>query len=211
MENRACMNRKALFVDLLANAILPTLAYECLRGWAGFSEFRALLWVTLIPVAYGLAVLLWQRRVSLVAGCSLASLLMSLLCGLFSQDVRMLQIRESFCSALFGLIFLGSQWLGRPLIYYLMLEQVTEPMARERLQSLIGQPAGREFLALISYGVGALGLGEFAIKWWMIEHLPISTVLWAGPLVIKAMCVLLFVFIVLARRRFQRVLMGGRA
>lgn len=203
------MTRKALILDLLCNMLLPWLGYELLQKNWGFSDFRALLWVTVIPVLYGLAVLLKERRFSLVAGLSLFSLLLSLLSALLSNDVRMLQIRESFCTALFGSLFLGSVLIGRPLIFLMMREQ-TAGEQRERVEALMGNPHGRRFINQMSCAVGGLMVGEFFLKWWMVNHLPIATVLWLGPLVLKILAALVVLLCFLGARRLRARISAGR-
>lgn len=198
------MNRRALIIDLLCNMLLPWLGYEYLQRSWGFSDFRALLWVTLVPVFYGLAVLFKDRRFSLVAGLSLFSLVLSLVSALVSKDVRMLQIRESFCTALFGSLFLGSVAVGRPLVYLMMREQAVEEEQRQRVEMLWANPHGRAFIHQLSYAVGGLMVGEFVLKWWMVNHLPIATVLWLGPLVLKVLTALVLLLCFLGARRLRR-------
>ncbi len=204
------MTRKALIFDLLCNMLLPWLGYEVLQKYWGFSDFRALLWVTVIPVLYGLAVLLKERRFSLVAGLSLFSLLLSLLSAALSKDIRMLQIRESFCTALFGSLFLGSVVIGRPLIFLMMREQAAGEQ-RERVEALMSNPHGRQFINQMSCAVGGLMVGEFFLKWWMVNHLPIATVLWLGPLVLKILAALVVLLCFLGARRMRaRIISTGR-
>lgn len=203
---KAPFSRKALLADLFCNMLFPWLGYEALRGWGGCSEFQALLWITVVPAGYGLVVLLWERRVSLVAGLSLFGLLLSLGSAMASQDTRMLQIRESFCTGLFGLLFVGSALVKRPLIWLMMREQGGEPA---RLERLWADPAGRRFIYAMTWGMGGLMLGEFFIKWWMIEHLPIATVLWLGPLVLKILTALTVLGFFLGARALRRSL-GAR-
>ena len=183
--------------------LLPWLGYEYLQKSWGFSDFRALLWVTLVPVLYGLVILFKDRRFSLVAGLSLFSLMLSLISALVSKDVRMLQIRESFCTALFGSLFLGSVAIGRPLVYLMMREQAVEAEQHQRVEQLWANPHGRTFIHQFSYAVGGLMVGEFFLKWWMVNHLPIATVLWLGPLVLKILTALVLLLCFLGARRLR--------
>ena len=203
------MSRKALLLDLACNALLPWLGYEYLQRYHGFSDFRALLWVTIIPVLYGLLILFHQRRASLVAGLSLFSLALSLVSALLSHDVRMLQIRESFCTALFGVLFLGSVVIGKPLVWLMMREQAVDPQQKQRLETMMSHPHGRRFVNQLSCGVGGLMVGEFFLKWWMVNHLPIATVLWLGPLILKVLGILLMVMAFLAARRLRGRISAG--
>ena len=203
------VTRRALILDLLFNMLLPWLGYEILQKYWGFSDFRALLWVTVVPVVYGLAVLLKERRFSLVAGLSLFSLLLSLLSAMLSKDIRMLQIRESFCTALFGSLFLGSVGVGRPLIFLMMREQ-TSGEQRERVEALMRNPHGRRFLNQMCCAVGGLMVGEFFLKWWMVNHLPIATVLWLGPLVLKILAGLVVLLCFVGARRMRAQIGSGR-
>lgn len=191
-------------IDLLCNMLLPWFGYEFLQKSWGFSDFKALLWVTVVPVVYGLVVLFKERRFSLVAGLSLFSLALSLISALVSKDIRMLQIRESFCTALFGSLFLGSVLVGRPLVYLIMREQAVEDEQRRRVEQLWANPHGRAFIHHLSYAVGGLMVSEFFLKWWMVNHLPIATVLWLGPLVLKILTALVLLLCFLGARRLRR-------
>lgn len=204
------MTRKALILDLLCNMTLPWLGYELLQKYWGFSDFRALLWVTVVPVGYGLVVLLKERRFSLVAGLSLFSLLLSLVSAMLSNDIRMLQIRESFCTALFGSLFLGSVLIGRPLIFLMMREQAAGEQ-RERVDALMANPHGRRFINQMCCAVGGLMVGEFFLKWWMVNHLPIATVLWLGPLVLKILAALVVLLCLVGARRMRAKIQFGEA
>jgi hypothetical protein len=204
------VTRKALIFDLFCNMLLPWLGYEYLQKVWGFDDFRALLWVTVVPVCYGLVVLLKERRFSLVAGLSLFSLLLSLVSAMVSKDVRMLQIRESFCTALFGSLFLGSVVIGRPLIFLMMREQAVGQQ-RERVEALMSNPHGRRFINQMCCAVGGLMVGEFFLKWWMVNHLPIATVLWLGPLVLKILAALVVLLCVLGARRLRAKITAGEA
>lgn len=203
------MTRRALLVDLICNALLPWLGYEALVGPLHFSPFRALLWVTVVPLVYALAVLLRERRFSLIAALSLVSLLLSLGSALLSQDIRMLQIRESFCTALFGLLFMLSALLGKPLVWLIAREQAVEEVQQQRLRRLMESPHGRRFLYGLTWALGGLMVTEFFLKWWMIQNLPISTVLWLGPLVLKILVAGMAVLTFLAVRQLRHQLGKG--
>ena len=190
--------------------LLPWVGYEFLQKAWGFSDFRALLWVTVVPVGYGLLILLKERRFSLVAGLSLFSLVLSLVSAMLSNDIRMLQIRESFCTALFGSLFLGSVLLGRPLIYLMMREQAAGEQ-RERVEALMANSHGRRFINQMCCAVGGLMVGEFFLKWWMVNHLPIASVLWLGPLVLKVLAALVVLLCFLGARRMRAKIQLGEA
>jgi len=203
------MTRRALLVDLIFNALIPWLGYEALVGSGHFSPFRALLWVTVVPLVYALVILGRERRYSLIAALSLVSLLLSLGSAFLSKDIRMLQIRESFCTAIFGGLFILSALFGKPLVWLMAREQAVEEAQKQRLERLMESPDGRRLLYGLTWAIGALMVSEFFVKWWMVNHLPISTVLWLGPLVLKLLAAGLAVLTFLAVRRLRHKLGKG--
>lgn len=177
------MDRRRLALELAVNLVVPWLAYEALtrRGW---TELQALMAVTVVPLAWGFGVLLHERKWDPVALFSAGGMGLSLIAVAMSEDVRALQVRESYLTLLIGLALLVSAALRRPLLLALVAAQGKLPA--ERLQS---QPLRRIFSTLTWVWGGVL-VAEFAVKLWMIQALSISMVLAVGPWVQNGLLVL---------------------
>lgn len=190
-------------VELAVNVVLPWLVYEALvrRGW---TEIHALLAVTVVPLVWGLAVLLRERRCDPVAILSGGGMLLSLVAGLLSSDVRALQVRESYVTLLIGLLFLGSALVRRPLLTVLALSQVRAQGHSEEVASRLEHPWVRQLLGTLNLGWGLVFVLEFLVRLWMIEVFSISTVLALGPWVQNAILGLAVLWSFWMLRRLQR-------
>lgn len=187
------LTRRRLALELAVNLFVPWLAYEALtrHGW---TELQALMAVTVVPLVWGLGVLVRERRWDPLSAFSAGGMLLSLLACLWAEDIRALQVRESYLTLLIGLLLLGSAAVGRPLLLTLIASQVPP----ERLQA----PPVRRLFTTLTWGWGVVLVLEFAVKLWMIGAMSISAVLAVGPWVqngILALAVLWSVWLV--RRR----------
>jgi hypothetical protein len=164
---------------LAVNMVLPWLVYEVLTG-RGWTEVQALMAVTVVPLVWGLAVLLRERRWDPVAAFSGGGMLLGLVTCAVSSDVRALQVRESYITLLLGLLFLGSALVRRPFFVTLARSQARAsgpPGAVEHLEI----PAVRHLLETLNLGWGLAFVLEFAARLWMIRRLTIAQVLALGP------------------------------
>ena len=166
------LSRGRIALELLVNLFLPWIAFEILirQGW---TEMQALMAVTVVPLVWGLGVLLGEQRWDPVAIFSGTGMVLSLLACLWAEDIRALQIRESYLTLLIGVVFLGSAALKRPLLLTLAASQAPP----ERLQ----HPEVRRLFTLLTWGWGLVMVLEFAVKVAMIFTMSISAVLAIGP------------------------------
>ena len=172
---------KNLFVELLWNGLLPYVVYRWLTEAQHWTEYHALLLVTVIPSTFALWALLREKRLDPIAVISLVSILISLAMAFASSDARMLQIRESYLTGLFGLIFLASSFVHRPVLWWLAISQIKDPVRKAALE---GSLPARQFVGQLTAFWGIVFVLEFAVKLWMIYTLPIATVLWLGNVVL---------------------------
>lgn len=189
------LTRRRLALELVVNLFVPWLAYEALtrQGW---TELQALMAVTVVPLLWGLAVLVRESRWDPVSLFSAGGMVLSLLACALSEDVRALQVRESYLTLLIGLAFLVSAAVRRPLLLTLVSSQVPP----ERLQA----PPVRSLFTTLTWAWGVVMVLEFAVKLWMIATMSISAVLAVGPWVqngILALAVAWSVWLVRRRAR----------
>ncbi|MFC5449293.1 VC0807 family protein [Paenibacillus aestuarii] len=107
---------RGIVTTLLINGALPLLAYELLRSH--MTSISALSIATLIPLLDNLYGLMKHRKLDVFAVFMLFSFILGLLMITMGGSEQLLLIRESFVTAIMGIIFLGSLFLPRPLIFY---------------------------------------------------------------------------------------------
>ena len=90
------MSKGELVFDLLVNGLLPWAGYVFLQSHYGWSDYHALLAVTVIPGFFALVGIVRKGRPDLIATVSLVTILLSLGLAAASDDTRVLQIRESY-------------------------------------------------------------------------------------------------------------------
>lgn len=191
------------FVSLMANMVGPWLGYEYLhrRGW---TEMQALMAVTVIPLTWGLITLIAKRKWDPIAVISAVGMGISLLVCALADDVRALQVRDSYVTLLVGLLFLFSVAIRRPVLLWLAHIQAPEEQ-REALGQKFQHPEVRHTFTVLTLGWGLVSVAEFAVKLWMIEVYPIETVLAASPWVMNGMLGLTVVWTIWYGRRRRRL------
>jgi hypothetical protein len=103
--------------SILVNGVLTVVAYQVLLSHH-VHNVTALILTALIPAAWTVGSLAHSRRVDTLGAVSLVLLVLSLVASLVSGNARFILIKESFLTGLFGLVFLGSFLLRRPLMFY---------------------------------------------------------------------------------------------
>lgn len=107
-----------LFVpSLVINGALPFLLYQLLKR-DGVATVLALVAGSVFPLAYTLWGWARTRRLDFIAGISLFFIVLSAAASLISGSTRFTLLKESFFTGIFGLVFLGSLFAARPLMFY---------------------------------------------------------------------------------------------
>lgn len=103
--------------SILVNGVLTVVAYQILLSHH-VPNVTALILTALIPAAWTVGSLAHARRIDTLGALSLILLVLSLGASLVSGNARFILIKESFLTGLFGLVFLSSFLLRRPLMFY---------------------------------------------------------------------------------------------
>lgn len=104
--------------SLLINAVFPLLLYQYLTAHQ-VSTVNALSATAVFPIAGLIFGWVRTRRLDIIGVISLVFVVLGLLTSLISGNPRFFLIKESLLTGLFGLVFLGSLLLPRPLMFYL--------------------------------------------------------------------------------------------
>ncbi|GHG53241.1 VC0807 family protein [Streptomyces griseocarneus] len=106
-------------VSIVFNVVLPIVTYNQLtdRGW---SEFAALAVSGLWPLADTVVYLIWHRRIDEFAVITMIFMVLTLVVtGIGPHSTRLLLVKDSAVTGLFGVVCLVSLATPRPLMFYL--------------------------------------------------------------------------------------------
>ena len=201
-KNAAQTSKKELVFDLVLNGFFPWIGYIFLQKQYGFSDYHALLAVTVIPAFLVILGLIRKGRPDRFAMISLVTMLFSLLLAVVSDDARVLQIRESYIAALVGVVFVVSSAIGKPVFWLLACSQTKDPRQRASLE----RPQYKRILSRVNTVWGWSFLLEVGFKLWMIEKLEISQVLALSPIMFYGVSALTFLWTLWWLKRESRKL-----
>jgi intracellular septation protein A len=102
---------------LLFNVALPLFTYFLLTG-AGWSAVTALLASGVWPAAETVLLLAVRRRIDELGVIALIFIGLGVVAGLGFNSARLVLVKESVVTGLFGVLVLGSLLLPRPLMFY---------------------------------------------------------------------------------------------
>ncbi|WP_462409880.1 VC0807 family protein [Neobacillus sp. Marseille-QA0830] len=117
--------QKEVVLTLLINGIVPWLIYVILSKH--MSSIAALSIATLAPLADNLFFLIKQKKMDVFGSLMLFTFLLTLGLVMLGGSEKILLIRESFITAVVGIIFLGSLFFKKPLMFHLALRFIGNP------------------------------------------------------------------------------------
>ena len=103
--------------SLLVNGVAPFVVYTLVHPH--MSQLHALMIAALVPLADGIVGLVRQRRINAFGALVFLSLVLSSLLVLVGGSPRLILVRESALSGVFGVLMLLSLFWPQPLVYYL--------------------------------------------------------------------------------------------
>jgi intracellular septation protein A len=111
--------RKYVIFTLLLNGVAPWGIYIWLSNY--MSDIAALTIATLVPLVDNLVHFVKHRKLDAFGSLMLFALLVTLALVLAGGSEKILLVRESLVTSMVGVVFLGSLFFRRPLMYYLAL------------------------------------------------------------------------------------------
>ena len=118
------MSKFFLVLDFLINLGGPFLVYQLAAG--RMSETAALMLSSAPPILWSIGQLIWSRKFDTLSLLVIAGIALSLVATLLGGSPRLLLVRESLITGIFGLIFLGSLLFPRPLLFHLVKTTVAK-------------------------------------------------------------------------------------
>lgn len=173
-------NRWAFLLDV----VLPLAGFQLLI-WRGVSAAAALSATAIFPVAGTLGGWVRERRTDVLGIISLLFIAAGLIASLVTGDPRLNLMKGSLLTGAFGLAFLGSLFLPRPLAFYLGRQMMTggEPALIARWDALWQYRGFREGNRVVSTAWGCGLLIEAGLRIVLALGLPTSAFMLVWPLV----------------------------
>ena len=169
-------------LDFLINLGGPFLVYQLATGH--MSETAALILSSAPPILWSIGQLIWNRKLDVLSLLVITGIALSLIATLLGGSPRLLLVRESFITGLFGLIFLGSLLFPKPLMFHIVKTTVTKQgMSEEAFASRWSVPGFRFTFYLMTTVWGAGLLVEATLKIILAFTMPAGPFLVVSPII----------------------------
>ena len=110
--------KKSIIISILINAILPLITYKILINHIP-SSITALIISTTIPIIDNIYYIIKEKKIDIFASLIILGFIVGIISMLFSGSQKLLLIRQSYITAVIGILFLISMFFPKPMIYYL--------------------------------------------------------------------------------------------
>lgn len=185
------MPMRGIFLDIALDAIVPLLLYKLSKRYISHSELTALMIATTFPLGKSISGVARKRQVDPVAIVVLLGIATSGIALLLGGSPKLLLVRESLFTGVFGLACFVSLLLPRPLMFYFgrYFMAGKDPVRQARYDAAWQFPDIRFSHRLISGVWGSLLLGELVIRVILIYKTSTGTVLFVSPILLGGMTV----------------------
>ncbi|MDQ2903777.1 MAG: hypothetical protein M3Y81_09515 [Chloroflexota bacterium] len=203
-------SRKATILSLagsiVINVVLPILIYQALKSYTTASDFLALVLSGVPSMIDSVVGIIRKKRVDLLAGLTLASIVISLILIALGSTPKVYLIRESFFTVAFGLACLVSLLFPRPLMFYFGRHFATgnQPQNIAWFDSLWQYSTFRTLQRTLTVGWGSGFLLEAAIRIFMVLTLSTAQFLLISPFVIYGIIGILIAWTFLYSQRVRK-------
>lgn len=195
--------------SMVLNTVVPVLLYEFSKHFISRSEYTALVFATLFPVADSIWGLARNRQLDPIAAMVIFGIIVDALAISLGGSPKLLLIRESFATGAFGVGCFVSLLLPRPLMFYFgrYFMAGADAEKRARFDASWSLPEVRRGNRLITAMWGAVFVGELALRIVLVFTLPPAAVLVLSPLILGVLTVFAIVWsLAYGARIRQRVL-----
>ena len=110
--------KKSIIISILINAILPLITYKILINHIP-SSITALIISTTIPIIDNIYHIIKEKKIDIFASLIILGFIVGIISMLFGGSQKLLLIRQSYITAVIGILFLISMFFPKPMIHYL--------------------------------------------------------------------------------------------
>jgi uncharacterized membrane protein len=204
-KNKVNVNSKrkllqTIVLSLVINGAVPVIVYNLLLGH--FSSFVSLLIATLIPLGDNLYQIVKYRKADAFGLFMLTGFILSLLAFVLGGNEKLILLRESMVTGLLGLIFIGSLFVAKPLIYHFAIRFSVSDVSEKKGQFAKNWevPYFRFVLRIMTAIWGIALLGEAIIKIILVYELSITAFLAVSQLIFYSVIGAAILFTMVYRR-----------
>jgi len=192
--------------SIVINIVLPIVIYLALKKYTSVSDFSALVISGVPPMIDSIISVIRRKRVDLLAGFVVASILISLILISLGSSPKVYLIRESFFTAAFGLAYLVSLFFPRPLAFYFARYFSTgnHPENIAWFDSLWQYREFRhtQYVITVVWGIGFLF--EAALRTFLVIVLSTEQFVIISPFVLYGIIAILFVWMFLYTKQGRK-------
>jgi uncharacterized membrane protein len=191
---------QSIVLSIVINGAIPWVIYTLLLNY--FSSFVSLLLATLLPLVDNLYHLIKHREADAFGLFMLTGFVLGLLAFLLGGNEKLILLRESMVTGILGLIFIGSLFFSKPLIYHFAI-RFTASNESEKLGQFAKNweiPYFRFVLRFMTTIWGIALIGEAIVKAILVYELSTSVFLAISQIVFYGFIGAAILFTVVYRR-----------
>jgi len=198
---------RGLFISVVLNAVVPVFLYRLSKHYFSASDFTALSAAALFPLGLSILDLSRTRTLDPVAVLSLTSIVFSMIAVALGGSTKLLLIRESLFTGVFGFACLVSLALPRPVMFYFGRHfTARDPASIAEFNAGWQREEFRRVARVITVVWGVTSMGEFLLRVAMVYTMPAALVLVVSPIVLGGLLIatIVWTFAYLQRMRARR-------
>jgi uncharacterized membrane protein len=191
---------QSVIVSILINGLVPVVVYNLLLDH--FSSFVSLLLATMVPLLDNLYHIVKHRKADAFGLFMLTGFILSLLAFLLGGSEKLILMRESLVTGILGLIFIGSLFYSKPLIYHFAIRFSSNDETEQKGKFANNWEFSyfRFVIRLMTAVWGIALLGEAVIKTILVYELSISAFLAVSQIIFYSVLGVTILWTVIYRR-----------
>ncbi|MEH7298918.1 VC0807 family protein [Neobacillus drentensis] len=191
---------QSVIVSILINGLVPVAVYNLLLGH--FSSFVSLLLATMVPLLDNLYHIVKHRKADAFGLFMLTAFVLSLLAFLLGGNEKLILMRESLVTGILGLIFIGSLFYSKPLIYHFAIRFSSNDESEQKGKFANNWEFSyfRFVIRLMTAVWGIALLAEAIIKTILVYELSISAFLAVSQIIFYSVLGITILWTVIYRR-----------
>jgi len=191
---------QSVIVSILINGLVPVAVYNLLLGH--FSSFVSLLLATMVPLLDNLYHIVKHRKADAFGLFMLTAFVLSLLAFLLGGNEKLILMRESLVTGILGLIFIGSLFYSKPLIYHFAIRFSSNDESEQKGKFANNWEYSyfRFVIRLMTAVWGIALLAEAVIKTILVYELSISAFLAVSQIIFYSVLGITILWTVIYRR-----------
>jgi len=181
---------------ILLNAVVPVILYKLSKRYYSASESTALIVAAIFPLGKSAFGLIRHRQLDPISILALLGIATDGVAISFGGSPRLLLIRESLFTGVFGVACLLSLLLPRPMMFYFSRRFIAgeDPQRQERFNAAWQFSDVRFCHRLITTVWGLAFVGELIVRIILIYRLPPALVLIISPVLVGALTIVTMIW-----------------